>query len=293
MWKTFLKWTWRLIRTLTLLGLLVFFLPRIITSIYAAFKTYSVEDVPADRVAIVFGAGLRRDGTPTAVLRDRVETAAQLYFDGKVEKLLMSGDNRVVDYNEPESMRQHARSLGVPDEAIVLDYAGRRTYDTCYRAKAIFGVESAILVTQKFHLSRALFTCNALGVKAVGVEANNYYFLKRSRLYWNIREQFATVTAFWDVYFKKPLPVLGEPEPIFPVYNLLSSPSPAARCRREPLSKEKIMTRDEALAIVREYVKNENLVKHMLCVEAAMRFYAEKFGEDVETWGLLGPAARL
>jgi len=217
MWKSFLKWTWRFIRTLILLGLLVFFLPRIITSIYAAFRTFSVEDVQSGRVAIVFGAGLRRDGTPTAVLRDRVETAAQLYFDGKVEKLLMSGDNRFVDYNEPEAMRQHALSLGVPDEVLVLDYAGRRTYDTCYRAKAIFGVKSAILVTQKFHMSRALFTCNALGLKAVGVEADNYYYLKRSRLYWNIREQFATVGAIWDVYFKKPLPVLGEPEPIFPV----------------------------------------------------------------------------
>lgn len=217
MWKKFLKWTWRVIRTLFLLGLLVFFLPRIITSIYAAFKVHSIEDTPANRVAIVFGAGLRRDGGPTAVLRDRVETAAQLYFDGKAEKLLMSGDNRFVDYNEPEAMRQYARGLGVPDEAMVLDYAGRRTYDTCYRARHIFGVESAILVTQKFHLSRALFTCNALGIKGTGVEASNYYFLKRSRLYWNIREQFATVTAFWDVYFKRPLPVLGEPEPIFPV----------------------------------------------------------------------------
>ncbi len=217
MWKIFLKWTWRLIRALALLGLLTFFLPRIITSIYALFQTHSVEDVPADQVAIVFGAGLRRDGAPTAVLRDRVETAARLYLDGKVEKLLMSGDNRFVDYNEPESMRQYARSLGVPDGAIVLDYAGRRTYDTCYRAKAIFGVESAILITQKFHMSRALFTCNALGLKAVGVEADNIYFLKRSRLYWNIREQFATVGAIWDVYFEKPLPVLGEPEPIFPV----------------------------------------------------------------------------
>ena len=217
MWKKFLKWTWRIIRTLALLGLLVLFLPRIITSIYAAFKVHSVEDVPAEKVAVVFGAGLWRDGGPTAILRDRVETAVQLYFDGKAEKLLMSGDNRFVDYNEPEAMRQYARSLGVPDEAIVLDYAGRRTYDTCYRARHIFGVDSAILVTQKFHLPRALLTCNALGVKAAGVEANNYYFLKRSRLYWNIREQFATVTAFWDVYFKRPLPVLGEPEPIFPV----------------------------------------------------------------------------
>lgn len=217
MWRKFLKWTWRVIRTLVLLGLLILFLPRVITSVYTAFKAFPIEDVPPDRVAIVFGAGLRRDGRPTAVLRDRVETAAQLYFDGKVEKLLMSGDNRVVDYNEPEAMRQHAISLGVPDDAIVLDYAGRRTYDTCYRARHVFGVQSAILVTQKFHLSRALFTCNALGIKAVGVEANNYYYLKRSRLYWNVREQFATVGAFWDVYFKKPLPVLGEPEPIFPV----------------------------------------------------------------------------
>jgi SanA protein len=215
MWKKLLKWTWRVIRTLLLFGLLALFLPRIITAVYAILKTYTVEDVHADRVAIVFGAGLRRDGSPTAVLRDRVDTAAQLYFEGKVEKLLLSGDNRVVDYNEPESMRQYARSLGVPEEALVLDYAGRRTYDTCYRAKAIFGVESAILVTQKFHMARALFTCNALGLKAVGVEANNFYYLKRSRLYWNIREQFATVGAFWDVYVKRPLPVLGEPEPIF------------------------------------------------------------------------------
>ena len=216
MWKIFLKWTWRIIRILVLLGLLIVFLPRIITSIHAAFRTYSVEQVSADRVAIVFGAGLRWDGSPTAVLRDRVNTAVELYFAGKVEKLLMSGDNSYIDYNEPEAMRQYALSLGVPQEAIVLDYAGRRTYDTCYRAKAIFGVESAILVTQNFHLSRALFTCSALGLKAQGVEANNYYYLKRSRLYWNIREQFATVGAFWDVYFKKPLPILGEPEPIFP-----------------------------------------------------------------------------
>ena len=99
---------------------------------------------------------------------------------------------------------------------MVLDYAGRRTYDTCYRAREIFEVGSAILVTQDFHLARAIFTCNALGVEAVGVKANDYYYLKRSRLYWNIREQFATISAFWDVYFKRPIPVLGEPEPMFP-----------------------------------------------------------------------------
>ena len=215
MFKKLMKFLWRLILRLSLLGLLALFIPRLITSIYAAARIFTVETVPADRVAIVFGAGLRYDGTPTAILRDRVETAVQLYNNGKVEKLLMSGDNTVVEYNEPESMRQFALSLGVPDEAIVLDYAGRRTYDTCYRAKAIFGVESAILVTQDFHLPRALYLCNHLGVEAVGVEANNFYYRKISRLIWNTRELFATFGAFMDVYIFKPLPVLGNPEPIY------------------------------------------------------------------------------
>jgi len=223
MWNKLFKWAWRLAFTLSLLGLLVIFLPRLMTALYAALRTYTVEEVPAERVAIVFGAGLRRDGSPTAVLRDRVETAAQLYFSGKVEKLLLSGDNRYVDYNEPEAMRQYASSLGVPNEALVLDYAGRRTYDTCYRAKAIFNVQTAILVTQNFHLPRALFTCNALGLKANGVGANNIYYLKRSRLYWHTRELFATIGAFWDIYLTKPLPVLGEPEPIYPATGLLSN----------------------------------------------------------------------
>lgn len=217
MWRKFLKWVWRVLSMLTLLGLLAFFLPRIATSFYALFRTFSIETVSPAPVAIVFGAGLRRDGMPTAVLRDRVETAAQLYFAGKVEVLLLSGDNRFDEYNEPEAMRRYALGLGVPEEAMVLDFAGRRTYDTCYRARHIFGVETAILVTQKFHLSRALFTCNALGLDAAGVEADNYYYLKRSRFYWNVREQFATVGAFWDVFVKRPLPVLGEPEPIFPL----------------------------------------------------------------------------
>ena len=126
----------------------------------------------------------------------------------------MSGDNRFVEYNEPEAMRQYALDLGVPDEDIVLDYAGRRTYDTCYRAKHIFQVDSAILVTQAFHLPRALFLCNWFGIESTGVEADNHYFLKRSRIYWNTRELFANFQAVWDVMIAKPLPVLGEPEPI-------------------------------------------------------------------------------
>jgi len=200
---------------LAALGLLVLILPRIITAIYSWTRTYTIASAPAERVAIVFGAGLTRDGQPTSILRDRVKTAVQLYFSGKVEKLLMSGDNRSVNYNEPGAMGNYAISLGVPNDAIVLDYAGRRTYDTCYRAKAIFGLGSALLVTQQFHLPRALFLCNALGIQAMGVEADNYRYWPPLMLLWNIREQLATVGAFWDVYVEKPLPVLGKPEPIF------------------------------------------------------------------------------
>ena len=213
--KRIFKWTWRVILFTGGISLLGLLLPRLITSIYAMNKIHLVDDSPSERVAIIFGAGLRRDGSPTAVLRDRVETGAQLYFSSKVEKLLMSGDNRVVDYNEPESMRQYAISLGVPEQDIVLDFAGTRTYDTCFRAKSIFGLESAILVTQKFHLPRALFLCNVLGIQAQGVEANNLNYSRRSLTFWNIREQFATFTAFVDLYIDKPTPILGFPEPIF------------------------------------------------------------------------------
>jgi SanA protein len=197
------------------MGLVGVILPRIITSLYSLNRVYNAQEAPSERLAIVFGAGLRRNGTPTAILRDRVETAAQLYFEGKVEKILMSGDSSVEYYNEPESMRQYALALGVPDQAIALDLAGRRTYDTCYRAKSVFQVDSALLVTQRFHLPRALFLCNALGLDAYGVEANNNRYRNTSLFIWNVREQLATVAAFLDVYVSNPLPVVGDPEPIF------------------------------------------------------------------------------
>jgi len=213
--KRLFQFLWRLVLALGTVGLLGMLLPRLITTFYAMNRIYQKDSAPSDRLAIVFGAGLRRDGTPTPILRDRVETAASLYFSGRVEKLLMSGDNSVPNYNEPQAMRQYAVSLGVPDEAIAMDYAGSRTYDTCYRAKAIFGVKSALLVTQKFHLPRALFLCNALGLNAFGVEANNRNYWRGFLFVWNFREQLATVGAFLDVYVSNPMPVLGEPEPLF------------------------------------------------------------------------------
>jgi SanA protein len=188
----------------------------IVTRLQARSKIYTVENVPPSQVAVVFGAGLRKDGSPTAVLRDRVKTAADIYFAGKVKKLLMSGDNRFVDYNEPQSMFDYAVSLGVPAGDIVLDYAGRRTYDTCYRARHIFGVHNAILVTQQFHLPRALLICNGLDIQANGVNADRGTYSPLSMAKWKVREQVATFVAWWEVWVTRPIPVLGKPEPIFP-----------------------------------------------------------------------------
>jgi vancomycin permeability regulator SanA len=212
--KTFSRWIFRVLRLLVVIGLLTLLIPRLITAIHAMMRIYDPETVPDQGVAIVFGAGLRWDGTPTPVLRDRVAAAAELYFSGKVKRLLFSGDNRYTDYNEPGSMRTYAISLGVPENVIILDYAGRRTYDTCYRALAIFGVSKAILVTQGFHLPRALYTCHMLGLDVVGVSADLRQYGRFSRLVWNVRELFASLTALWDVHVAHPLPVLGKPEPI-------------------------------------------------------------------------------
>jgi SanA protein len=216
-----LKQLWKFIRGLLMalaalaIGALV--LPRLVTIIYGWSRVYSVEAAPREGAAVVFGAGLTRSGQPTPILRDRVETAAQLYLAGKVQKLLMSGADRSDLRSEPEAMRDYAVTLGVPAEAIVLDYGGSRTYDTCYRARAIFGLDSAILVTQGFHLPRALFLCNALGVKAVGVQAANRRYWPVMLFIWNLREQFAAAGALVDVYLSRPVPVLGSPQPMFPV----------------------------------------------------------------------------
>jgi SanA protein len=209
----------KFVKIAILMGLAILILPRLVTALYAIPRIYSTNTATIIPVAIVLGAGLWRDGTPTTVLRDRITTAAELFFSGKVQKILMSGDNSYLDYNEPGAMRDYALRLGVPESAIVLDYAGRRTYDTCYRARAIFGLRNIILVTQSFHMPRALYTCNALGLKAVGVPSDRHEYRLVSLLYWNLRELPATLTALLEVHVLHPVPILGQTEPIFPDIN--------------------------------------------------------------------------
>lgn len=175
---------------------------------------YTPDEVPPERIGLVFGARIYPNGRLSGMLQDRVETAVQLYEAGRVQKLIMSGDNRFVNYNEPARMREYAIQRGVAAADIQPDYAGRRTYDTCYRARAIFGVESAVLITQAFHLPRALFICRSLGIEAVGVVADRRPYDPRSRRWSQLREIPATWIALWDVLRRQPPPVLGQPIPI-------------------------------------------------------------------------------
>jgi SanA protein len=194
-------------------GVLACLWPWLVNRYYSRF-IYTPDKVPAQRVAIVFGARVYNDGRLSAMLQDRVETAVQLYRAGKVQKLLLSGDNRFADYDEPGGMRDYALSQGVPAEDIQPDYAGRRTYDTCYRAKTIFQVDAAVLVTQDFHLPRALFICRNLGLEAVGVSADIQPYTAMSLRWSEVREFLATIMALVDVIRRQPAPVLGEPIPL-------------------------------------------------------------------------------
>lgn len=191
---------------------------RVYSAARAQAQIYTLDDVPERPVAIIFGASVLPSGNPSAMLADRIRMGAELYKAGKVRALLLTGDNSVVTYNEPEAMRQYALSLGVPDSALALDYAGFRTYDSCYRARDIFQVDAAILVTQSFHLDRALLTCNGLGIDAVGVAADvlrpNGY-ARSALLRSTIREFPSTAFAIADLLMGKKPTFLGEPLPIF------------------------------------------------------------------------------
>ncbi len=200
---------------LLVLAAAVVILPRFALQTWALGRTYSVASAPPAATALVFGAGLWRNGEPTPVLIDRVTTAVELYQAGKVQTLLMSGGKFSELYDEPGAMRKLALAQGVPDHAILLDYAGNRSYDTCYRARHVFGVTQAIAVTQAFHLPRALFLCQALGLSAYGAPADRRIYAPRSATFWDLREYPASLTAMWDVWIRRPQPGSSSPDDIF------------------------------------------------------------------------------
>jgi vancomycin permeability regulator SanA len=152
------------------------------------------------RTAIVFGAGLRRDGMPTTVLADRVKTAVELHQQDLVSMIIMSGTRNEDGYDEPASMKALAVALGVPESAILEDRGGTRTIETCRRAHLEFGLDSATLVSQRYHLPRALAMCESLDISAVGIAADRRTY--RSNSYWTLREYPATLAWLWESIMK-------------------------------------------------------------------------------------------
>lgn len=206
-WRRFLLWT-------LLAGLILVLgatLPAVWVYLVGQGGIYdSATEVPPVPVAIVFGAGLQADGSPSWMLADRVDAAAELFKAGKVQRILMTGDNSSLGYNEVASMKQRAVSQGVPADRVNLDYAGFRTYDSCYRAKAIFGVTKAVLVTQRYHLYRALFLARAFGIDAVGLAAGSGNYPMQE--YYDAREIAAMSVSWLEVNLTHPLPhYLGDP----------------------------------------------------------------------------------
>lgn len=178
-----------------------------------------VAAVPQRPVAIVFGAGLF-GSDPSPALASRLDGAIELYQQGNVDHLLMSGDNRRADYDEVTVMRDYAIERGVPGAAITRDYAGFDTYDTCIRARDVFGVRAAVLVTQDYHLSRAIYTCDQLGIDVVGLAIPDwrfrpgdldYRYSTDDQISYRVREWFARGKAFFDVNIGHRPPALGGP----------------------------------------------------------------------------------
>jgi SanA protein len=136
-----------------------------------AVQCFSEQGEGAD-VILVLGCGVRPDGEPTYMLRDRLDTALDLYFGGAAPKILVSGDHGSDNYDEVNTMKDYLIGHGVPSESIFMDHAGFSTYESMYRASAIFGVKRSLVVTQKYHLYRALYDAEAFGISAYGVGAD-------------------------------------------------------------------------------------------------------------------------
>lgn len=177
-------------------------------SIIPTEKAAELKDIDC---IVVLGAGVR-NGKPTAMLRDRLLTGIALYENGAAPKIIMSGDHGREEYDEVNIMKSFAVERGVPDEDIFMDHSGFSTYDTVYRAKAIFEADSIIIVSQKYHLYRAIYTAEKLGIKAVGVSADLDTYAGQAKR--DLREILARDKDFFKCIIKPKPTYLGEKIPV-------------------------------------------------------------------------------
>lgn len=185
-------------------------------SIVNSYKKYiySIEDIPTGNDAIiVLGAGVRGDGSPSDILSDRLETSLEVYKANLGNTFILSGDHGTVEYNEVRAMKDYIIKGNIDEKIIFMDHAGFSTYDTMYRAKEIFKVDKAVIVTNEYHLPRALYIARKLGIEAYGVKSDiREYQLMDS---YKKREILAQLKDFTYVNILKPEPkFLGEAIPV-------------------------------------------------------------------------------
>ena len=211
-----IRWSTKTVFLLIVLIALLGLLPKYILEFMYQGQIHEIEAAPTGSTAIVFGAGVYPSGHPTPVLVDRVTAAVRLYLDGKVDTILMTGATRPPNYNEPAAMRDLAIEMGVPAEAILMDELGVRTFESCRRARQYFGINQALLVSQRYHLPRAMILCQAMGIQVEAVSSDLRYY--RSYPYWEFREFPATLRALWDIISNTPKPhqMADNPMPAIP-----------------------------------------------------------------------------
>lgn len=158
---------------------------------------------------IVLGASVYPDGTPSGILQDRLDDGIALYFAGAAPKIIMSGDNGTESYNECWAMKQYAISQGVPSEDVFCDHAGFSTYETMYRARHVFGADRVVIATQTYHLYRAVYDAQGVGMEAIGVPSDYGEYVNQS--WYDIREVFARTKDFFQVLFSVPSTFVGDP----------------------------------------------------------------------------------
>ncbi|MEW2316782.1 SanA/YdcF family protein [Streptomyces bauhiniae] len=190
-------------------GCVLALLPSTWLYVSTADRLRTAADVPRTEVAVVFGAGLWNGG-PSPYLAHRLDAAARLYRAGRIKAVLVTGDNSREDYDEPSAMRTYLSRHGVPAERIVSDYAGFDTWDSCVRARRVFGVHRAVLISQTFHIRRAVALCEAAGVSSYGLGVNDKH--DATWYYGGTREVFAAGKAALDAAFHPSPEFLGPRE---------------------------------------------------------------------------------
>lgn len=158
---------------------------------------------------IVLGASVHPDGTPSGILQDRLDDGIALYFADAAPKIIMSGDNGTESYNECWAMKQYAISQGVPSEDVFCDHAGFSTYETMYRARHVFGADRVVIATQTYHLYRAVYDAQGVGMEAIGVPSDYGEYVNQS--WYDFREIFARTKDFFQVLMKTPSTYVGDP----------------------------------------------------------------------------------